>query len=35
MNKEELTALVAEILGQLPPQVKASDYRATQPEAQK
>ena len=35
MNKEELTALVAEILGQMQPQVKASDYRATQPEPQK
>ncbi len=35
MNKEELTALVAELLGQLAPQVKASDYRATVPEPQK
>ena len=31
MNKEELTALVAELLGQMEPQVKASDYRATCP----
>ena len=29
MNKEELTALVAEILGQIEPQVKGSDYRPT------
>ena len=35
MNKEELTALVAEILGQMEPQVKASDYKATKPEPQK
>ena len=35
MNKEQLTALVAEILGQLEPQVKASDYRATVPEPRK
>ena len=35
MNKEQLTALVAEILGQMEPQVKASDYRATFPEPQK
>ena len=35
MNKEQLTALVAEILGQMEPQVKASDYRATVPEPQK
>ncbi len=35
MNKEELTALVAEILGQMEPQVKASDYKATQPEPKK
>lgn len=35
MNKEELTALVAEILGQMPPQVKASDYKATKSEPQK
>ena len=32
MNKEQLTALVAEILGQMQPQVKASDYKATEPE---
>ena len=31
MNKEQLTALVAEILGQMEPQVKSSDYRATEP----
>ena len=31
MNKEELTALVAEILGQMEPQVKGSDYRPTSP----
>ena len=31
MNKEELTALVAEILGQMEPQVKASEYKATRP----
>ena len=30
MNKEQLTALVAEILGQMAPQVKASDYKASQ-----
>ena len=35
MNKEELTALVAEILGQLPPQVKAGEYHATQPQPEK
>ena len=35
MNKEELTALVAEILGQMAPQVKASEYHPTQPEPQK
>ena len=35
MNKEQLTALIAEILGQMEPQVKASDYKATQPEPQK
>lgn len=36
MNKEELTAMVAEILGQMgrEPTVKASDYHATQPEPQ-
>ena len=34
MNKEQLTALVAEILGQMEPQVKASDYRSTQPAPQ-
>lgn len=31
MNKQELTALVAEILGQMEPAVKASDYRPTAP----
>lgn len=35
MNKEQLTALVAEILGQMAPQVKASEYKASQPSAQK
>ena len=35
MNKEQLTALVAEILGQLEPQVKASDYRPTTSSPQK
>ena len=29
MNKEELTALVAELLGQMEPMVKGSDYRPT------
>ncbi len=31
MNKQELTALVAEILGQMEPQVKGSDYRPRDP----
>ena len=31
MNKEQLTALVAEILGQMEPMVKSSDYRPTDP----
>ena len=31
MNKEQLTALVAEILGQMEPMVKSSDYRPTTP----
>ena len=37
MNKEELTALVAEILGQMEPTVKGSHYRPTQagPEKEK
>ena len=35
MNKEQLTALVAEILGQMEPPVKAADYRNTAPEPQK
>ena len=34
MNKQELTALVAEILGQMEPPVKAADYRPTAPEPQ-
>ena len=35
MNKEQLTALVAEILGQMEPAVKAADYRPTAPTPQK
>ena len=35
MNKEELTALVAEILGQMEPQVKGSDYRPRAPMPEK
>ena len=31
MNKQELTAMVAEILGQMEPMVKGSDYRPTTP----
>ena len=31
MNKEELTALVAQILGQMEPQVKGSGYKPTEP----
>ena len=31
MNKQELSALVAEILGQMEPTVKASDYKPTDP----
>ena len=31
MNKQELTALVAEILGAMEPQVKGSDYKPTDP----
>ena len=31
MNKQELTALVAEILGAMEPQVKGSDYKPTKP----
>ncbi len=31
MNKQELTALVAEILGQMEPMVKGSHYRPTEP----
>ena len=35
MTKEQLTALVSEILGQLEPQVKAAGYRPTEPAPQK
>ena len=35
MNKEQLTALVAEILGQMTPPVKAADYSPTAPAPQK
>ena len=35
MNKQELTALVAEILGKMEPPVKAADYRPTAPEPAK
>ena len=35
MNKEALTALVAEILSQMEPQVKASEYKATEPQPSK
>ena len=35
MNKQELTALVAEILGQMEPQVKAAGYHPTEPGPQK
>ena len=35
MNKEKLTAMVAEILGQMEPQVKGSDYRPTAPVPEK
>ena len=35
MNKEQLTALVAEILGQMEPPVKGADYRPATPEPQK
>ncbi len=35
MNKQELTAMVAEILGQMEPAVKAADYRSTAPEPKK
>ena len=31
MNKEELTALVTQLLSQMEPQVKGSDYRPTSP----
>ena len=31
MTKEQLTALVAEILGQMEPTVKGSDYRSATP----
>ena len=32
MNKEELKAMVAELLGQMEPQVKGGDYRPTVPQ---
>ncbi len=35
MNKEQLRALVTEILGQMEPPVKAADYRSTAPEPKK
>ena len=35
MNKEELKAMVAELLGQMEPQVKGSDYRPTEPQPEK
>ena len=35
MNKEELKALVAELLGQMEPPVKGADYRNTAPEPEK
>ncbi len=35
MNKKELTALVAEILGQMEPPVKGADYPPTAPQPQK
>ena len=35
MNKEQLTALVAEILGQMEPPVKAAAYHPTNPEPQR
>ena len=31
MNKQELAAMVAEILGQMEPMVKSGDYRPTAP----
>ena len=31
MNKQELAAMIQEILGTMPPQVKATEYHATQP----
>ena len=34
MNKEQLSALVAEILGQMEPAVKGADYRPTAPQPQ-
>lgn len=34
MNKEQLTALVAEIMGSIEPPVKAGPYRSTAPESQ-
>ena len=35
MNKQELTALVADILGQMEPPVKAADYHNTAPQPEK
>ena len=35
MNKQELTALVAELLGQMEPPVKAADYHNTAPQPEK
>ena len=35
MNKQELTALVAELLGQMEPPVKAADYHNTVPQPEK
>ncbi|MBQ9166943.1 MAG: ethanolamine ammonia-lyase subunit EutC [Oscillospiraceae bacterium] len=35
MNKQELTAMVAEILGQMEPAVKGADYHATVPQPRK
>ena len=35
MNKEELTALVEQLLSQMEPQVKGSDYKATKPGPEK
>ena len=35
MNKQELSALVAELLGQMSPQVKAGEYKPTEPGPEK